>query len=272
MKKVFFSWSAASKPNTDYLMSCLQAAVGNVGEYEVVLAARDPKQADAAEFTLKSINDCDVFIADVSAEVHAFQERKMYDENVLYEVGYAARAHGPGSIRLVANANTTDHEHLPFELQKHRILLTHFDAVNQEGLMKLFVDVLVKHEEAHTGPHPYIYLTGIAYSPVDGLKVNVRNGEDEVFYLESIEIAGSKGTVNRSLRPHAITSDLHVEGLLSPPYSDPIDVFSFIVFQPGNQGGKYKVYQKITMKPSDSLGQYAIESFDTKPLRVERVS
>jgi hypothetical protein len=258
MKKVFFSWSGASKPNTDYLMSCLQAAVGNVGEYEVVLAARDPKQADAAEFTLKNINDCDVFIADVSAEVHAFQERKMYDENVLYEVGYAAR---------------TDHEHLPFELQKHRILLTHFDAVNQEGLMKLFVDVLVRHEEAHTGPHPYIYLTSLSFSPVDGLKANVRNGEDELFYLESIEIAGSKGTVNRSLRPHAITSDLHIEGMLSPPYSDPIDVFSFLAFQPGNQGGKYKVYQKITMKPTSAeLGQYTIESFDTKPLRVERVS
>lgn len=252
-------------------MGCLQAAAANVGEYEVVLSVRDPNQPDAAESTLKNINECEVFIADVSAEVHPFQERRLYDQNMLYEVGYAARAHGPGAIRLVANSTTTDQAHLPFGLQKHRLLLTRFDAANQEGLMRLLVDLLVRHEEAHLGPHPYIYLTGLTYSPVSGMKVNLRNGEDTLYYLESVELGGTKGTVNRSLRPHAITNDLHVDGLLMPPYSDPIDVFSFIVFQPGSQGGKYKVYQKVNMKRTE-LDQYTIESFDTKPLRVERVS
>lgn len=271
MKKVFFSWSAASKPNLDYLLGCLQAAAANVGEYEVVMAVRDPQKPEAAEETLKAINECQVFIADVTAESHPFQERRLYDQNVLYEIGYAARAHGPGAIRLVANSASTDQAHLPFSLQKHRLLLTRFDVANQEGLMRLFVDLLVRHEEAHLGPHPYIYLTNLTYSPVSGMKVNVRNGEDTLYYLESIELGGTKGTVNRSLRPHAITNDLHVDGLLQPPYSDPLDIFSFIVFQPGNQGGKYKVYQKVTMHRTD-LDEYAIESFDGKPLRVERVS
>ena len=132
--KVFYSWQSdlPNKTNRQFIQTCIEKALINIhennksiSEYLIDSDSRDESGTPELASTIFSrIDQCDIFVADVSIINQNSQYRKVCNPNVLIELGYASSKLGWEKILCVYNLTYGQIEDLPFDI-RHRKPLTY---------------------------------------------------------------------------------------------------------------------------------------------------
>jgi len=128
---VFYSWQS-DLPGAEnrYLISdAIEKAVKSLRDTVEVVADRDTKDVmgspNIEETIFNKINNCDIFVADVSLVgfYEDANERKKYtpNANVLIELGYAIKVLGWDRIICIINTDYGSISELPFDISHHRV-------------------------------------------------------------------------------------------------------------------------------------------------------
>lgn len=135
--KIFYSWQSDLPANEtrNLIQDSIKDAVKLLRDTVAIDADRDTKgeygSPDIVQTIFLKIEDCDIFIADVSAvcEYHPLDkdgnqrsETKLApNPNVLVELGYAANIIGWENIILVVNTDYGAAGNMPFDIAHHRL-------------------------------------------------------------------------------------------------------------------------------------------------------
>ena len=145
-KTIFYSWQTTVKPNKKYIQEALEEAIKDQTGFEIDYATRDIKGSPDVNVTLlKKIEDCDIFLADVSIINHDSTDRQTPNPNVMYELGYAAALKGYDNIILTANSDTTNPKELPFDIVTKAIAFSKFDKASKSMFVKMLKKEIAIH-------------------------------------------------------------------------------------------------------------------------------
>jgi len=135
--KVFYSWQSdlPNKSNRQFILDCLQKAMETIHKDNLLISdwsiesdsRGETGTPELASTIFSKIDQCDIFIADVSIINKESVHRKVCNPNVLIELGYASSKLGWEKILCVYNLSFGQIEDLPFDI-RHRKPLTY----NQE--------------------------------------------------------------------------------------------------------------------------------------------
>lgn len=147
--KVFYSWQSdlPSKTNRGLIEDALQRAAKRTYEDQSVeiypVIDRDtkgvPGAPDIAATILRKIDECSVFVADVSIVSGSSTGRPCPNPNVLIELGYALKTLGPERVILVLNKTSGRVEDLPFDLHGKRVTIYEMEASEAPGRHREFL-------------------------------------------------------------------------------------------------------------------------------------
>lgn len=140
--KIFYSWQSdlPNKCNRGFIEDCIKRTVKKYKDTITIEADRDVQNntgsPDIANTIFEKIDDCDLFIADISiinrSKCKFFRKkaRPTPNPNVLLELGYAAATLGWDRIVCIYNTDYSELEALPFDLRQHRI--TDYSLIGKE--------------------------------------------------------------------------------------------------------------------------------------------
>lgn len=128
--KVFYSWQSdlEVKINRYPIRDCLKKAIKELNKTfpSKISLDHDTKERsgspEIANTIFEKINECDVFVADISIINSNSENRKTPNPNVLIELGFAIKKLGWENIILLFNKNYGKVEELPFDLRGRRIM------------------------------------------------------------------------------------------------------------------------------------------------------
>ncbi|EHH1227697.1 hypothetical protein M2G59_06770 [Vibrio vulnificus] len=134
--KVFYSWQSdtEAKFNRHFQLDCLKAAVKQINrELELDEPLREDHDTkgvagspDIASTILSKIENCEVFLADITFVCHSERKRALSNPNVLIELGYAMHALGSGRVINIMNTAFGHPEgNIPFDLAHKRWPITY---------------------------------------------------------------------------------------------------------------------------------------------------
>jgi DNA-binding PadR family transcriptional regulator len=128
---IFYSWQSDLPPtrNQLFIQECIEDAISVLAAEGVQLVPSldrdtqgEPGAPDIAETILAKIDNCDMFICDVSIVTRAESARACPNPNVMLELGYAAKRLDWGRITNVFNLAYGSVEEVPFDLRHRRII------------------------------------------------------------------------------------------------------------------------------------------------------
>ena len=129
---IFYSWQSdlPNATNRGFIQKALENAVRSIGEDDTVkvepVIDRDtasvPGSPDMAATIFEKIDNCDVFVCDVSIVNARSRKRPTPNPNVLIELGYALKRLGWSRIVMVLNLAEAPVEKLPFDLRMKRVV------------------------------------------------------------------------------------------------------------------------------------------------------
>lgn len=135
--KVFYSWQSdlPNKSNRQFIMDCLEKAMGSIhknnlsiSDWSIESDSRgETGTPELASAIFSKIDQCDIFIADVSIINHVSDLRKVCNPNVLIELGYASSKLGWEKILCVYNLTYGRVEDLPFDIRHRKPLIYNSD-------------------------------------------------------------------------------------------------------------------------------------------------
>lgn len=135
---IFYSWQSdlPGAETRNFIQSCIDAAVKTLKDTVYVEANRDTRgnygSPDITNVIFEKIQQCDIFVADVSiinSEHYELNENGEYvqiqklspNPNVLLELGYAAGVIGWENIICIANEDYGNANCMPFDLEHRRL-------------------------------------------------------------------------------------------------------------------------------------------------------
>lgn len=127
---VFYSWQSDNSKTRSYVENALKKAVGSIADNPSIEAApridKDTQDVAGAVHIVdtikKKIDECGVFLADVSLVDSASSGRAIVNQNVMFELGYAIGKHSESRVIMVANSDLGDIKNLPFDISHHRVI------------------------------------------------------------------------------------------------------------------------------------------------------
>ena len=156
--KIFYSWQSDLPNSTTrgLIQSSIDAAVKGLRNTVEVDADRDTKgiygSPDIVQTIFEKIDDCDVFIADVSGVVvyhplnndgEQTERLKMApNPNVLLELGYAAQAIGWENIICVMNEDYAENGEIPFDIDHRRLMRYSLKKREKSDVRKELRDII----------------------------------------------------------------------------------------------------------------------------------
>lgn len=153
MFKIFYSWQSEIKKTRYFIRECIDLAIELARESEAFEALRDeatkdvPGSPNIVQTIFSKIDECDLFIADVSlCYESADKKKKSPNPNVLIELGYAIHAIGTNRVICVLDTEYGELEQLPFDIRQNRILHYSFNngtkaEVKHEVAEAIFCDI-----------------------------------------------------------------------------------------------------------------------------------
>lgn len=128
---LFYSWQSDHSKTRSYIEGALKRALSNLAsDLNVEDAPRLDKdtqgEVGAVSITAtikRKIAQSKIFLADVSlVDKGAKTSKKLANQNVMFELGYAYGKKGENAIMLVANADLSDAKELPFDIAQNRVI------------------------------------------------------------------------------------------------------------------------------------------------------
>ena len=141
--KIFYSWQSDLPGNKtrSFIRECIDEAIDLAKESETIEAERDEATTgvtgspDIVATLFSKIDDCDLFVADLSLCFTETQNKKKRspNPNVLIELGYAVKT--LGWDRIVCLCNTDFGEEYPFDIAHNRITDFSFDGKSRKEVL-----------------------------------------------------------------------------------------------------------------------------------------
>lgn len=131
--KIFYSWQSdlPNNKSRNVIQSAIEKAVRLLKDTIEIEADRDTKGVTGSpnieSVIFQKIDESDLFIADLSV-VTSYEGKNVPNPNVLVELGYAVGKLGWERIICFANTEFGDLEHLPFDINHHRLTGFYFDT------------------------------------------------------------------------------------------------------------------------------------------------
>lgn len=131
--RIFYSWQSdlPNKNNRSFIEDCIKKTIKKYKDTITIEADRDVKNntgsPDIANTIFDKIDECDLFIADVSiinkakCKLIRTKSKPTPNPNVLLELGYAASVLGWDRVVCIYNTDYSELDALPFDLRQHRI-------------------------------------------------------------------------------------------------------------------------------------------------------
>lgn len=157
--KIFYSWQSdlPGSETRNLIQDSIKDAVRLLRDTVAIEADRDTKgehgAPDIVQTIFSKIDECDIFIADVSAvcEYHPLdkdgnpeKETKLTpNPNVLMELGYAAHVVGWENIILVINTDYGDPKRMPFDIAHRRLTPYSLDGTTK-GEVKRYIRGIIR--------------------------------------------------------------------------------------------------------------------------------
>ena len=142
-RTVFYAWQAqrSGSCNRYLIEGALERALKDLAQdkeeplaFELDQDARgEPGAAEISAAILRKIDDCAIFIADVTPVGTLINGKVTPNPNVLFELGYAWHKLGPGGIILVLNEAFGAPEELPFDISKRSLVRYRRDPDASDG-------------------------------------------------------------------------------------------------------------------------------------------
>ncbi|OFX26994.1 MAG: hypothetical protein A2033_15990 [Bacteroidetes bacterium GWA2_31_9] len=128
---IFYSWQSdlENSTNRTFLKDCISDAIRSINkknkyQYELVIdeaTKREPGTPGIADTILNKIDNCKVFICDISTINSDSENRKTPNPNVLIEAGYAIKSLGWNRVICIINNHYGSVDSVPFDLKHRRI-------------------------------------------------------------------------------------------------------------------------------------------------------
>ncbi len=127
---VFYSWQSDNSKTRSYIENALKKVVKSLADNPSIEAApridKDTQNVAGAVHIVdtikKKIDECGIFLADVSLVDNAASGRAIVNQNVMFELGYAVGKHTESRVIMVANTDLGDIKNLPFDISHHRVI------------------------------------------------------------------------------------------------------------------------------------------------------
>ena len=127
---LFYSWQSDHSKTRNYIEGALKKALSNIStDINVEDAPRLDKdtqgEVGAVSITAtikRKIVQSKIFLADISLIDKGVTGKKLSNQNVMFELGYAYGKKGESAIMLVANADLGDAKELPFDIAQNRVI------------------------------------------------------------------------------------------------------------------------------------------------------
>lgn len=134
--KVFYSWQSDidGKINRYFILEALENAVKNLkdkGTFDIEIdqATRgEPGTPDIPDTIFKKIDECSIFISDITFINDNNTKRRTPNPNVLIELGYAIKKLGFEKIIAIFNNEFGKPEELPFDINHRRLMQYHYNS------------------------------------------------------------------------------------------------------------------------------------------------
>lgn len=156
--KIFYSWQSdlPAKDTRNLIQDSIKSAVRLLRDTVEIDADRDTKgeygSPDIVQTIFSKIDDCDIFIADVSAvcEYHPLdkdgnpkEEIKLASNpNVLLELGYAAHVIGWENIICIVNTDYGEPNDLPFDISHRRLTTYSLKSMKKEEVKRYIREII----------------------------------------------------------------------------------------------------------------------------------
>lgn len=130
--RIFYSWQSDINKNRRFIQECLEAAIERLNiESTLIDAQRDEYELDhdtksvlgipdITATIFNKIDNCDLFVADVTFVGKSPSQRMLPNPNVLIELGYAISRLGSERILLIMDNAQGQWNDIPFDLRHKR--------------------------------------------------------------------------------------------------------------------------------------------------------
>ncbi|WNI38054.1 hypothetical protein [Chryseobacterium sp. SG20098] len=152
---LFYSWQSdlPNNSNRSYIQKAIQKAIKNIlqtnKDINEILIESDSRDElgtpDLVNTIFSKIDNCDIFIGDISIINSNVETRKVPNPNVLIELGYASSRIGWDKIISIFNSEYGKIEDLPFDIRHRKPLLYIKDNNNLEQLLELNIKKIVEN-------------------------------------------------------------------------------------------------------------------------------
>lgn len=151
---IFYSWQSDHSKTRYFIETALRAAIDNLAENPgIELAPRFDKDTQGKVGSInipttirKKIDSADVFVADMTLVDKGESGRAMVNQNVMYELGYAAGKLSDEATVVLLNSDLRDKGLLPFDIAQNRVVDFSLAADKKgEKLTKTLEGILTEH-------------------------------------------------------------------------------------------------------------------------------
>lgn len=127
---IFYSWQSDNRSTRNYIEKALRAAIEGVAESPDIESSprldKDTEGVPGAVHIVNTIREkidkSSIFLADISLIDTGKFGRRLVNQNVMFELGYAIGRHTETRVILVANTDLGDIRDLPFDISHLRII------------------------------------------------------------------------------------------------------------------------------------------------------
>lgn len=127
---IFYSWQSDHKGTKNFINKALGDAINTLSGNNTLEKAprldKDTQGTVGSPSIVSTIKDkidrCGIFVADVSIIDESNNGRKLVNQNVMFELGYAIAKHTEQNIIMLFNTDLGSTKDLPFDISHHRVL------------------------------------------------------------------------------------------------------------------------------------------------------
>lgn len=152
---IFYSWQSNHKDTKNFINIALKNAINDLSGSNILEKAprldKDTQGLVGSPNIVSVIKDkidgCGIFVADVSIVDESKSGKKLVNQNVMFELGYAIAKHTEMNVVMLLNSDLGDPKDLPFDISHHRVL--QFSIKNDDKIGTKLKEKLVGALTAH---------------------------------------------------------------------------------------------------------------------------
>ncbi len=152
---IFYSWQSNNQKTKGFISKALSNSITELAGKNILEKSprldRDTQGSvgspNIATTIKDKIDNCGIFVADVSMVDLSTSGAKLVNQNVMFELGYAIAKHSEHNVVMLFNADLGDPKDLPFDISHHRVLQFSIEKDDKNGskLKEKLVGALTAH-------------------------------------------------------------------------------------------------------------------------------